>query len=118
MRIAIVGSRSIEINDIKSFLENTEIEEIISGGAKGVDSCAKRYAEENAIKYTEILLDYKKYGRAAPIVRNRVMLEISDTVFVFWDGISKGTESVIRYCRKLKKPHRIFCFSKNSETVL
>ena len=48
-----------------------DITEIVSGGAKGVDSLAREYAERKGIKLTEFIPEYKSYGRAAPIVRNR-----------------------------------------------
>ena len=40
MKVAIVGSRSLVVNDLGKYLpEGTT--EIVSGGAKGIDSCAK-----------------------------------------------------------------------------
>ena len=42
MRVAVIGSRGITVSDLGGFLpENTT--EIISGGAKGVDTSAKEY---------------------------------------------------------------------------
>jgi uncharacterized phage-like protein YoqJ len=43
------------------------------------------------------------YGKAAPILRNQKMVEISDMVLVIWDGQSKGTKSTIQYAKKLQK---------------
>ena len=40
MRIAIVGSRTITEVDIAKYI--SDCDEIVSGGAKGVDSCAAR----------------------------------------------------------------------------
>lgn len=43
MKIAIIGSRDITVPDLEPYLpENTT--EIISGGARGADACAKAYA--------------------------------------------------------------------------
>ena len=69
MRIAIVGSRNITVKDIGKYLPDG-VCEIVSGGAKGVDSCAARYAAAHKITLTEFLPEYKKYGRSAPLKRN------------------------------------------------
>lgn len=99
MRIAIIGSRGITVSDIGRYLPR-ECSEIVYGGAKGVDTCAEEYAKKNGIKLSVFLPDYKKFGRAAPIVRNKQIVEYSDKVIAFCDGESKGTLSVIKYCNK------------------
>ena len=38
MKIAIVGSRSVSGIDLENYIR--ECDEIVSGGAKGVDACA------------------------------------------------------------------------------
>ena len=99
MKLAVIGSRSLEINNLQAYTpEGTT--EIISGGAKGVDSCAREFAIANKIKYTEFSPDYKRYGKAAPIIRNKSIADYSDEVIAFWDEKSKGTKSVIDYCIK------------------
>lgn len=102
MRIAIVGSRNVVVDNLKNYLSIDD--EIVSGGAKGVDSCAQDYARKHGLKLTEFLPDYQKYGRAAPIIRNKLIVEYSDKVIAFWDGKSKGTLFVINYSKKLNKP--------------
>ncbi len=106
MKVAIIGSRSLKVKNLQQYLPE-EICEIISGGAKGVDECAKEYALENNIKLTEIFPDYKKYGRVAPIKRNIDIITRADKVFAFWDGKSKGTFNVINECKKRKIPIEI-----------
>ena len=106
MKIAIIGSRNIVVNDIGKYVSQND--EIVSGGAKGVDTCAAEYARANNIKLTEFLPKYEKYGRAAPIVRNKEIVDYADKVIVFWNGHSKGTLSVIKYAEKVGKPCEIF----------
>lgn len=66
MKIAIIGSRGITDLNIGAYLpENTT--EIVSGGAKGVDTLAKKYSEQHGIKLTEFLPDYKHFRRTAPL---------------------------------------------------
>ena len=70
------------MNDLEKYLpEGTD--EIVSGGALGVDTCARKYAEKAGIKLTEFLPEYEKYGRRAPILRNIQIIDYSDTVIAF-----------------------------------
>ena len=48
MKIADVGSRSVTVSDIGKYISNAE--EIVSGGAVGIDRCAAKYARENRIR--------------------------------------------------------------------
>ena len=64
MKVAIIGSRSLIIQNIESYLPSN-ITEIISGGARGVDASAKEYALAHGITITEFLPDYRRYGRSA-----------------------------------------------------
>ena len=102
MKIAIIGSRNIFIDDLGKYLPEN-VTEIVSGGAKGVDKCARKYAENHNIKITEFLPEYSKYGKAAPLKRNIQIIEYADEVLAFWDGKSKGTKHVIDSCEKLGK---------------
>lgn len=97
MKVAVVGSRGININDLERYLP-AETEEIISGGARGVDSCAAAYAVNNGIKLTVIRPNYDKHGRSAPIIRNIDIINRADFVIAFWDGVSRGTKFVIDRC--------------------
>lgn len=102
MKIAIIGSRKIAEVDIEKYISGCQ--EIVSGGAAGVDSCAAKYANEKGIKLTVFLPQYERYGRAAPIMRNKEIVDYADKVIAFWDGTSKGTLSVIKYAEKIGKP--------------
>lgn len=106
MKLAIVGSRrinNIKIDDYVHF----NVDEIVSGGAVGVDFCASEYAKAYGIKLTEFLPCYERYGRAAPIVRNKEIVDYADKIIIFWDGKSKGTLSVIKYAQKIGKPFEL-----------
>ena len=102
MKIAIVGSRNVTVADIGRYVSN--VDEIVSGGAAGVDSYAAEYAKEHGIKLTVFLPQYDRYGRAAPIVRNKEIVDYADKIIAFWDGNSRGTLSVIKYAEKVRKP--------------
>lgn len=106
MKLAIVGSRGCMIENLEEYLPDG-VTEILSGGAKGIDTCAKRYAIEHEIPLTEYLPQYHRYGRAAPIKRNDTIVEQAEFVLIFWDGRSKGTNYVIQQCKKKNKPFRV-----------
>ena len=104
MKVAVVGSRGLQISHLEEYLP-ADTTEIVSGGAKGIDTCAKEYALQNGLKLTEFLPDYRRYGRRyAPIRRNEAIVDYADRVVVFWDGQSKGTHYMIQYCQEQDKP--------------
>ena len=103
MKLAIIGSRSLSNLDLSKYVSE-EVTELVSGGAKGVDACVATYATEHGIPLTVFLPRYQQYGRAAPIVRNKAIVEYADRIIAFWNGTSKGTLSVIAYSKKVKKP--------------
>ncbi len=102
MKIAVIGSRGLKINNLGEYIPK-ECTEIVSGGAKGVDECASEYAKENCIKLAEFLPEYNRYGRGAPLKRNLQIIDYADEVIAFWDGSSKGTKYVIDQCKKIGK---------------
>ena len=90
MKVAVIGSRGLSVKDLGKYLP-ADTTEIVSGGARGVDTSAKEYANAHGLKLTEFLPDYQKYGRAAPLKRNITIIEYADIVFAFWDQKSHGT---------------------------
>jgi len=104
LKLAIIGSRDFDNYDLLcETLKSYAKFEIISGGAAGADSLAKRYAMENVITITEYLPDYT-LGRAATHIRNDKIIKECDEVLAFWDGKSRGTASVIKKVKAKKKP--------------
>lgn len=107
MRVAVIGSRNLEVPNLQDYLpEDTTV--IVSGGAKGVDTSARIFAQQHGIELLEFLPEYDKYGRAAPLKRNITILKNADLVLAFWDGESRGTAYVIRQCEKRKIPCKVF----------
>ncbi len=106
MKIAIIGSREIEFVDIGAYLPK-KCNLIISGGARGVDACAAKYAREHKIDLIELLPRYDFYGRRAPLYRNMEIVNLADEVLAFWDGKSRGTGFVIDYCKKVGKKYTV-----------
>lgn len=106
MKVAVIGSRGLRVDNLEKYLPK-ETTEIVSGGAVGIDTCAKEYAIKNNIKLTEFLPEYEKYGRSASLKRNLLIIDYADYVLAFWDGKSHGTKYVIDNCKKKNKPVRV-----------
>lgn len=104
--VLVTGSRTINNIDISQYLGN--VTHILTGGAMGVDTLAIKYAEENKILHTEIKPDYNKYGKAAPVIRDKEMVNIAERVIAIWDGKSKGTKHTIDFAKKRGIPIEIF----------
>lgn len=110
MKLGIIGSRSfldyhlleVTINQFINTCTNS-ITHIVSGGAKGADTLANRYAEEKNIEMIVFKPDWKKYGKRAGYIRNTDIIENSDIVIAFWDGISPGTKDSIDKALNLNK---------------
>jgi len=107
MKVAVIGSRTLEVPDLEKYLP-PDVTEIVSGGARGVDSSARKYARDNGIEIVEFLPDYNRFGRIAPLKRNLQIIEYSDIVLAFWDGVSRGTKYVIDNCKKQGVNLKIF----------
>lgn len=116
MKIAVVGSRSF--NDemlLRSTIEEYDASEIISGGAIGADRMAAAWAKDKGVPLKEFLPDYKRYGRAAPIRRNDLIVDAAEMVIAFWDGKSKGTKYTMDYAEKKGKYLRLVIYDRGSE---
>lgn len=109
MKVAIIGSRNLGVIGLENFLPKN-VTEIVSGGARGVDTCAREYAQAHGIKLTEFLPEYTRYGRSAPLKRNLEIIAYADLVLAFWDGKSHGTKYVIDNCKKQGVPIRVYLY--------
>lgn len=106
MKLAIVGSREFENYDllcaeVEKIKQTQTVELIVSGGAKGADTLAKRYAALNHIPMMEFKPDYKQFGHNAPAQRNALIVENADWVLAFVAPTSRGTWDTIRKAEKM-----------------
>ncbi len=112
MKLAVIGSRNLNICLEKHMPKAIDL--IISGGAGGIDKLAEAYADQNNIQKLIIKPDFKKYGRLAPLVRNKEIAKLADLIIAFWDGKSKGTEYTINFAKSIGKKvviHRVTSLS-------
>lgn len=83
---------------------------VIHGGARGADDMAHRAAYKLAYYRVVYTANWKLYGKAAGMIRNREMVQKStpDLALAFWDGESKGTAGMLEVLRFAKIPVTIF----------
>ena len=106
MKLLIAGSRSIKDFDLSDHIPS-DTELIISGGASGIDLIAEQYADKHRISKLIIYPKYEAYGKAAPLKRNEIMVDIADEVLIIWDGRSRGTKYTAAYAEKKNKKVRL-----------
>lgn len=105
-RIAIIGSRSIQLSkDVEDFVRMLDREVVlITGGAEGVDTTVECTARELDIPCVIIRPDYNRYGKRAPLKRNLLIALLCDEMVAFWDGESRGTMQAIGCAERYGKP--------------
>lgn len=97
----VVGSRTFNnyqllSNTLDKLLKNHKDITIISGGARGADTLAERYAKERSYTLKIFPADWS-LGKSAGYIRNKTMHEFiaqfpNRGCVAFWDGISRGTQ--------------------------
>ena len=102
-KIGIVGTRRMDNYKkfktlIEPVLKEVEVESIISGGAKGIDTLAKHYATEMNIDYVEF-----SPGKKSPFKRNTKIALAADILIALPDSQSTGTYDTIRKAKKFNK---------------
>lgn len=116
MKLAIIGSRGLGGITLSGYIP-ADADEIISGGAAGIDTLAREYALAHGLRLTELLPEYERYGRRAPLVRNTEIVNRADAVLAFWDGRSHGTRFVIDECGARGVPVTVRVFGDPSADV-
>lgn len=107
MKLGISGTRQPQIGyaEWESLLLDkvnvNDITEIVSGGAKGVDSFARTFASRHRKPLMELKPDYGAYGRSAPLVRNRQIVRESNVLVAFPSSESRGTIRTIEEARRI-----------------
>jgi hypothetical protein len=100
---------------------------VVSGKAKGADTLGERFAKHYCKDVKPYPADWNnlvptkdnpvkirinkggfKYNVLAGFNRNKQMAIVSDIIFIFWDGVSKGTKDMIDVCNQLNKKVVVF----------
>jgi hypothetical protein len=124
MKVAIVGDRQVtDYNIIVKAIQQSgfDITEVVSGGARGVDSLAVRWAQDNGLPYVEFKADWnnikvagaivktnkwgKKYNAMAGFQRNQQIVDYAEAVIAIQPyGPTSGTQDTVKKTKKAKKP--------------
>ena len=123
MYIGIVGSRKRNSNKdyqlvkqhILLFKREFPIT-LVSGGAKGIDSIAKKIANELNIPIIEFLPNKSEYtykGNGIYFERNKQIAETSDYLLAYPINNSGGTMNTVKFFIKLGKKENLRIFNKN-----
>lgn len=120
MKLGIVGSRGFTdrtlFNNVFAHMFYDHIMSkkdepliIVSGGAAGPDSWAIQEASDKYKLQTIVYpAEWDKYGKSAGYKRNQNIVNESDMILAFWDGISKGTNHTIDLTKAANKPITIY----------
>lgn len=114
-KVIIAGGRDIVdqsfVNScITSILFEGGVSEVVCGGAKGVDTLGKQWAESMKIPVKMFPADWNKHGKAAGPIRNQEMSEYADVLVACWDKTSKGTKHMIDTMLSLGKEVHVFIY--------
>ena len=110
MKLAIIGSRDFNdyellTQEVRLFEQeqNQRITLIVSGGARGADQLAFKFAQDNSIPIMVLLPNWDKFGKSAGMRRNVDIWLESDCGIAFWDGKSKGTKHSFEIAKQQNK---------------
>ncbi len=118
VKIAIIGSRGFrdkltvwaKLEDLKKEHTGTEgncYMDLISGGARGVDTWAEEWADKTIYMNFKIIRPINPSEKFSYLLRNAEIVALSDKIIAFWDGKSKGTKFTIEYAKARGKEVRI-----------
>jgi len=112
IKLAVIGSRTFTDKDrLYRILDKNKdkIKMVISGGAIGADSFSNDWCRDRGMPITIFYPDWSK-GKGAGFQRNKLIIENSDKVLAFHDGISKGTLNSIEIAKELNIPYKVIVF--------
>lgn len=114
MKLIIAGGRNLYVSSL--FIDHAlghfgipdagalPPEEIISGGASGIDQCGEIAASDYGIPVKRFEAEWHLHGNGAGPIRNAKMAEYGDVLLLIWDGESRGSANMKYQMQCLKKP--------------
>jgi hypothetical protein len=95
MKLIVAGGREYNLcSEEYAAIRDLKPTEIVSGGARGVDTCGETWAMEFGFPCKVFPAEWDKYGRGAGHIRNKEMAQYADAVALFPGG--KGTDNMYR----------------------
>ena len=112
MKYIVAGGRNFNnyqvLNNILCWRIQAFKDEIVSGDARGADTCGAHWAEKHNIPVHHFPAKWDEYGISAGFIRNAEMGDFADAAIIFWDGESKGTAHMIQAMKFNKKPYWLY----------
>lgn len=116
MKVIIAGSR--DVDEAAAYFaigvcigrlakKGVHVKEIVSGGARGVDTYAIAIAKQYNYGLKVFPADWDKHGKRAGYLRNVEMAEYADALIAIWDGRSPGTKMMIDIAKKKDMPMEV-----------
>lgn len=96
-RLIVAGCRDIdEYSHVQGAINDSPFvaDEIVSGGADGVDALGEEYADDHDIPVKRFDADWDNGPSAGP-KRNGKMASYADALVLVWDGESRGSRSML-----------------------
>lgn len=121
-KIAFTGHRNARTTQtaLAKILKNHPNAIWVHGGATGFDTQVQFFAIENGIKTIVLKPNYKVFGKVAPLIRNKEIVNRSDLLFACYDGRKGGgTDYTIKYA--LNQGQQVLflsCLIEGSETII
>lgn len=100
---------------IAAIVSRPDVDEVVSGGARGLDQLAESMARAAGKRVRSIKADWAKYGRSAGHRRNPDIVAAGSEVHAFWDEASSGTAGSIGIARDTGKV--LFVYDCNAELI-
>ncbi len=118
MKLALIGSRNFcDYADLKQCINRTfiewnitigDIDTIVSGGARGADTLAEKFAKEYNLNIIICKPNWNKHPRAAGILRNTDIINTADCIIAFPSRSGRGTQDSIRKANAAYKKCKVF----------
>jgi hypothetical protein len=113
--LGVVGSRDFTDYELmRAYIdENVKLDEydkVVSGGAKGADTLAEKFARERGLLPVIFKPDWTRYGKQAGFLRNTDIVDASDALVAFLTHEnSNGTLDSIQKARARGIPVHVCC---------
>jgi hypothetical protein len=83
-------------------------ERVVSGGARGADSLARRWCKEHNVPIDEKKPNWERNGRAAALMRNTEIVADATHLIAFPSHTGSGTQDTMRKAEKKGIPQIVY----------
>lgn len=112
MRVAVIGSNGLRVDDIGKFLpEGTT--ELVVGFDNDIDDTARSYAFAHGLGTSIFMPLYVEIGREIPTPQIEFLVKFSNMIIAFWDEKSEEIRLIADNCKELAVPIKIYVKKEN-----